>query len=192
MNCCSQYFIFDFGKSMSLYSLVMPLTWPQFHESIIICPWKCWHRVLRHAPVFTRSHPVHSQPHQHFSPNTIPIVACGENKPNHSDLALSSNDTLPKLALIWTSRKTHRSILTIDGLFFKTCTGFIPISQHLPSASYEYERKLYPLIVTDCCCYCYKVISLKPSAGLSWGLGTFLAAFFISEKKKMASSVCRL
>lgn len=105
----------------------------------------------------------------------LPVV---KNKPNHSDPALSSVDALPKCALTRMSPKTRHSI-PADGLraglafvSVKTWTGFILASQHLPSASYEAERKLYPLIVSDC----YKLFpwNLLPD---SWGLGTFLAAF---------------
>ncbi len=66
----------------------------------------------------------------------------------------------------------------------KTWTGFIPTSQHLPSASYKAERKLYPLIVSDC----YKLFPWNLLLG-SWGRATFFWQLLHFRKRWLHPSV---
>ncbi len=82
---------------------------------------------------------------------------------------------------------THSADGLRAGLAFvsvKTWAGFIPTSQHLASASYEAERKLYPLIVSDC----YKLFPWNLLLD-SWDRATFFGSFLHFRKRWLHPSV---
>lgn len=155
----------------------MSVPCPQFQELVIAHPWKGWHKVLRHAPKFMRSHPVHSEPHQHFSPNTITIV-CGKKQTQslqHSALLMPFQNALSlgcpqrhATPFCWWSPSGSCFCQRLN----------LSISHLLPTKLME--------TVSLNCVWLLQVISLKPSAGLL-GPGDFFGSFL-----HLASSVCRL
>ncbi len=122
--------------------------------------------------MFTRSHPIHSEPHQHFSPNTITIVACGKTSPitqiQHSHCA---------------SPRTRHSFRwwSPSGSCFCQWENLSWFYTHF-SASRICFLWSWEETVSLNCIWLLQVISLKPSAGLLGPGDFFLAAFCISEK----------
>lgn len=140
---------------------------------------------------FMRSHPVHSEPHQHFSPNTITIVVCGKKQTQSLRSStqvcwcpskMRSHLDVPKDTPLHSADGLRAGLAFVN---VKTWTGFIPSFQHLPSASYKAKRKLYPLIVSDC----YKLFpwNLLPD---SWGLGTFFWLLFALGFLRLSVKMC--